>query len=166
MLHYRIQHTQPQVHVSNKGIIPILYFLGFLFSTRIIFPFHYYLRGSPVAQVVRLSLSSAGVLSLHLGRSMSVLWWTKLSLVRFFSGFLLFSPCYKLNSTFSPHSSHSFHFISSSLWWCIRHGQLASCYLQFFNKMASLHLIPRPSPVLKTYWYFCILLLFTYVAGP
>ena len=67
-------------------------------------------RGGSVGQADRCSSPTAGVPSSRLDHSIWVSWWTKRSLGRFFLGF----PCHKFHPTISPHSSHSFRFISFS----------------------------------------------------
>ena len=79
--------------------------------------------GSSMAQVVRCSVLTAGVLSLCLGHSMWVSWWTKLSLDRFSWGFSCF-----------PLPQISFHHISTLISFMV--GQ-DPCYSQTFNKGAS-----------------------------
>ena len=80
-----------------------------------------------VTQAVGSSPSAAGAPSSRLGHSMWVSWWTKRSMVRF-SGVSPVFPYHKFHSTISPHSSHSFRFISFdlSLWSCVRRGRPAS----------------------------------------
>ena len=65
-----------------------------------------------------------------------------------FSGGFSLIPCHKFHSTFSPHSSHSFHFIRP----CDGVSGVIGrhpCYSLTFNKGALSHLIPWPSPVSK-----------------
>ena len=62
---------------------------------------------------VRSSSPTAGVLSLHLGNSMWVSWWTKLSLGRCFSGFSPFSPAINFIPPFLH--NHLIHFILFNL---------------------------------------------------
>ena len=65
-----------------------------------------------MAKAVRCSPAIAGVLSSHLGYSMRVSWWTKMSPRRFLSGFLRFSPA----TNFIPRFPHAnlIHFVSSA----------------------------------------------------
>ena len=81
--------------------------------------------GGLMTQVVRCLRPNTGVPSLHLRHCMWVLWWMKLDLDRFFSGFLPFSPTTNFIPPF-PHT-HPIHIISfhQPLWWCNRHGWLA-----------------------------------------
>ena len=63
-----------------------------------------------MAQAVRRSPPTAGVPNSSLGHSMWVSWWTKRSLSRFFSGFLLFSPATNIIPSFLH--THLIHFVS------------------------------------------------------
>ena len=94
--------------------------------------------------MVTHSPPTARVPSSHLGHSMWVSWWTKWSLGRFFSGFLLSSPSQISFYYFSILISF-IHFIypcASASGVVGRHP----CYSQTFNNGASSHLIPRPMP--------------------
>ena len=67
-------------------------------------------RGGLVAQAVGRSPPTAGVPSSLLGPSMWVSWWRKLSLGRFFTGFVPFSPTTNVIPPFLH--THLIHFVS------------------------------------------------------
>ena len=98
-----------------------------------------------MAQAVRRSPPTAGVLSSRLGHSMWVSWWTKRGISRFPLPQISFHHFSILIS------STSFHFISpfdGASGVVGRHP----CHSLTYNIGASSHLIPRPDLVLDTSW--------------
>ena len=98
-----------------------------------------------MAQAVRRSPPTAGVPSSRLGRSMWFSWWTKRSLGRFFSWFLLISTTTNFIPSFLH--THLIQFVSflSPCVWCDSMVGRNTCYLLIFCIGASLHLILDPS---------------------
>ena len=94
-------------------------------SKRLEYGIYEVLGGGLMAQAVRCSPPTSGVPTLRLFHSMWVSWWTKWGLVRFFAGFLPFSPTTNFIPPFLH--THLIHFVSfhQPLWWCVRRGRPA-----------------------------------------